>query len=241
MNLIERRGFSPDALIARKASITSAALQPLSSAPVPSSQESRCAPRTTYSSGFSLPRISATTFHVLMAPTNFVRDRKIGPHRVADASRRAMRSASSRATITIGRQSISPATELVCRYRMSCSRVARNAIALAFPFTASAMTAGACSYSQKDRPRSPAPLCAQARFFPQRLPPWQIPRPNPRQHQRSARASPPAAPEPTPPTPRRPEMSSREYRDAVISVAPFGPGLLDRRILRCARCRRPRL
>src|SRR5256885_15326388 len=38
-----RRGRSPVALMARAASITSAALQPLSSAPVPSSHESRCA------------------------------------------------------------------------------------------------------------------------------------------------------------------------------------------------------
>src|SRR5258707_88517 len=48
-----RRGRSPVALMARAASMTSAALQPLSSAPVPNSQESRCAPRMTASSGFS--------------------------------------------------------------------------------------------------------------------------------------------------------------------------------------------
>jgi hypothetical protein len=48
----------PVALIARAASMTRAALQPSSRAPVPRSQESRCAPRMTASSGFSYPRIS---------------------------------------------------------------------------------------------------------------------------------------------------------------------------------------
>ena len=42
-----RRGNRPVALMARAASITIAALQPLSSAPVPSSHESRWAPRMT--------------------------------------------------------------------------------------------------------------------------------------------------------------------------------------------------
>ena len=52
MNRIVRLGTIPEALIARNASTTKAALQPLSSAPVPSSHESRCAPRMTNSSGF---------------------------------------------------------------------------------------------------------------------------------------------------------------------------------------------
>ena len=68
MNRIERRGRSPVRWMSRAASITSAALQPLSSAPVPSSQESRCAPSTTNSSGFSRPRISATTFSCSAGP-----------------------------------------------------------------------------------------------------------------------------------------------------------------------------
>src|SRR2546422_7499289 len=62
------RGRRPVAAMARAASITSAALQQLSSAPVPSSQESRCAPRITTSSGFSRPRISPTTFSCSSGP-----------------------------------------------------------------------------------------------------------------------------------------------------------------------------
>ena len=63
-----RRGRKPDALMARSTSITSAALHPLSSAPVPNSHESRCAPSTTNSSGFSLPRSSATTLAAVIGP-----------------------------------------------------------------------------------------------------------------------------------------------------------------------------
>src|ERR1700739_3683895 len=74
-----RWGVTPDALIARSASITSAALQPLSRAPVPSSQESRCAPRMTNSSGASLPRISATTFESEGGPTRLVGKKKTPP------------------------------------------------------------------------------------------------------------------------------------------------------------------
>src|SRR6266576_1797732 len=65
MNRIVRRGFKPDALIVRSASTTKAALHPLSRAPVPSSHESRCAPRITNSSGRSLPLISPTTLDVV--------------------------------------------------------------------------------------------------------------------------------------------------------------------------------
>ena len=49
---MERRGIVPEAWITRAASITIATLQPLSSAPVPKSHESRCAPSRTNSSGF---------------------------------------------------------------------------------------------------------------------------------------------------------------------------------------------
>ena len=59
-----RRGRSPrlaSAASARATSSTSATLQPLSSAPRPRSQLSRCAPRMTTSSGLSRPRTSATT------------------------------------------------------------------------------------------------------------------------------------------------------------------------------------
>ncbi len=45
----------PSALMARAASITIAAFAPLSSAPVPRSHESRCAPKSTISSGCSRP------------------------------------------------------------------------------------------------------------------------------------------------------------------------------------------
>ena len=57
-----------EAFSVRSASITSAALQPLSSAPVPNSHESRCAPRITNSSGFSFPRSSAMTFDAVIGP-----------------------------------------------------------------------------------------------------------------------------------------------------------------------------
>ena len=58
-----------------------------------------------------------------------------------------MRSPSSRATMTMGILSISPAPELVWRYRMSCSRVAMKAIAFAFALTARSTMGGAFAYS----------------------------------------------------------------------------------------------
>src|ERR1035438_4421659 len=50
-NRMVRRGFTPISRILRAASITITALTPLSSAPVPRSHESRCAPSSTISSG----------------------------------------------------------------------------------------------------------------------------------------------------------------------------------------------
>ena len=115
MKRMERRGFNPEALIARSASTTSAALQPLSSAPVPSSQESRCAPRMTNSSGFSLPLISAITLAVLIGPPIWLGMLRSAHTGCPEASRRPMRSPSSRATSTCGMRSISPSTEFVWR------------------------------------------------------------------------------------------------------------------------------
>src|SRR5271157_3178358 len=66
MKRMVRFGRTPAGLIARSESMTSAALHPLSSAPVPSSQESRCAPMITISFGSSLPFSSATTLLVVI-------------------------------------------------------------------------------------------------------------------------------------------------------------------------------
>src|ERR1051325_10065673 len=78
-----RRGRTWEALIARRVSTTRAALQPLSRAPVPSSQESRCAPTMTNSSGFSAPRSSAITLAALMGPPIWF-GMLVGPHQIFD-------------------------------------------------------------------------------------------------------------------------------------------------------------
>ena len=104
------------AAICRAASITSATLQPLSSAPWPRSQLSRCAPRITNCSGFMEPRISPTTFAVVgsfrMCGVVTMRTRTVLPR----ASRREMRSASSRSSIAPGRGSTTALSPTGCRY-----------------------------------------------------------------------------------------------------------------------------
>src|SRR6266446_919418 len=62
-NRIVRFGFAPTFCKARAAASTAIDPVPLSVAPVPRSQESRCAPMITNSSGFSVPRISATVLY----------------------------------------------------------------------------------------------------------------------------------------------------------------------------------
>ncbi len=81
--------------------MTSAAFTPLSSAPVPSAQLSRCAPSTTTSSGFSLPRISATTFCASkVGPMRFTMS--IRTRTSLRAASQASRSACSRETSATG-------------------------------------------------------------------------------------------------------------------------------------------
>ena len=107
-NRIERLGRSPEFLMARSASITSAALQPSSSAPVPSSQESRCAPNSTHSSGFSLPRSSATTLLVSIGPPILLGTLISTSTFFSACSNLASRCASSRASRICGMRSMRP-------------------------------------------------------------------------------------------------------------------------------------
>ena len=138
------------AFIALAASITSAALQPLSSAPVPSSHESRWAARITTSSGFSRPRISPTTFSCSIGPpTLFGMLNRARTCPGCAATARARRIASSRATTACGILSICPTSEFVCRYINSRSRALVQRIALAPLCTARAMIAGGRKYSSK--------------------------------------------------------------------------------------------
>ena len=62
-NRIVRFGFKFSFASALAASSTTIEPVPLSVVPVPRSHESRCAPSSTTSSGFSLPRISATVLY----------------------------------------------------------------------------------------------------------------------------------------------------------------------------------
>ena len=141
-------------------------------------------------------------------------------------SSRAIRSPSSRATITCGILSISPCTEFACRYKIPCSRVEINAMALAFPFTARSITPAHAHIRQKDRPTSRAPCCPPARFFLPRFPPAQTRQPTPSPQTRPAHASPPPTPVPTPPTHFHAEAGARIQRRGHLRRA-LGPGVLD--------------
>ena len=68
MNRIVRLGFTPAFMSILAASSVVAQPVPLSVAPVAPSHESMCPPTITYSSGFSVPGMSAITLYSLIGP-----------------------------------------------------------------------------------------------------------------------------------------------------------------------------
>ena len=123
-------------------------MTPLSSAPVPRSHESRCAPIRTTSSGASRPRISATTFwDVYTPPVLFRRSSRIRTSPFS--TNRARRSKCSRLTIAEGTGCNAPSKLNGCRYSSPRGRVDSSNNAATPAFFAAAMSGALRRYSAK--------------------------------------------------------------------------------------------